>query len=158
MPVKTGVDLVWIPLPSIVAKAYFATAERAADMLDPMYDAVEVVQGQIEANFDVEGRPAKWAPLSEATIGLRQEAGFPGEHPILVRTGALKDAVTSASAWDIEASGQTVSALMTDPTGYGSYHISGTIYMPIRDWSYVDDEALDEIEQLFMEWVTQDFE
>jgi len=157
MPVRLGIDVVWTPLPAVVANAYFATAEYAANMLDPMYDAVELVRGQILENFDVEGRPARWEPLSEATVGIREETGFPGEHPILERTSALKTGATSAAAWDIEHSGQTITAVFLDPTGYGSFHITGTIYMPIRDWSYVDDEALDEIESVFMEYVTQEW-
>jgi len=156
VPVRVGIDVVWIPLPEIVAHAYFATAERAANMLEPMYEAVEVVRGQIETNFDVEGRPAKWEPLSEATLFLREYEGYQSG-PILQRSGTLKSGATSAAAWDIDSSGQVVSAIMMDPTGYGHFHVEGTVFQPIRDYTYVDDEALDEIDNLFLDWVTEEF-
>lgn len=44
--------------------------------------------GSIQRNFKVEGRPVRWAALSQSTIRQRLRLGF-GSGPILYRTGAL---------------------------------------------------------------------
>jgi hypothetical protein len=42
-------------------------------------------------NFRSEGsRVGKWPQLSDFTMDVREEQGFPGAHPILERSGALK--------------------------------------------------------------------
>ncbi|AKL88187.1 hypothetical protein GMA3_10 [Gordonia phage GMA3] len=38
----------------------------------------------------------KWAPLAESTISFRESLGYGGAHPINVRTGGLRDSMTSA--------------------------------------------------------------
>lgn len=48
---------------------------------------------------DVSG---KWAPLAEATIEIREHAGFGGSHPINKRTGELEEYITQGS-FDIQA-------------------------------------------------------
>ena len=35
-----------------------------------------------------------WAPLAASTVAIRQGMGFPGEHPINIRTGDLYDYIT----------------------------------------------------------------
>ncbi|MGB0935030.1 MAG: phage virion morphogenesis protein [Alphaproteobacteria bacterium] len=39
----------------------------------------------------IDGEP--WKQLSPATVLIRQWGGFPGQHPILVRTGFLSDTI-----------------------------------------------------------------
>lgn len=57
-----------------------------------------------QQNFDDEGGAfgkgawAQWAPLRPATVRDRQRLGFPGAHPILVRTGDLMESVTVRGA------------------------------------------------------------
>lgn len=50
------------------------------------------LQRRIALRFDREGDDAsgKWAQLAAATIHMRQAQGFPGAHPINVRTGGMK--------------------------------------------------------------------
>lgn len=36
----------------------------------------------------------KWAPLQDATVEIRQKAGFGGDHPINKRTGELEEYIT----------------------------------------------------------------
>ena len=45
--------------------------------------------------FDAEMAPngSKWEPLDTATIQRRARGGFPGDHPILRRTGTLRDSI-----------------------------------------------------------------
>lgn len=39
-----------------------------------------------------------WLPLASATVTIREASGFPGEHPINVRTGELEDYITGGAA------------------------------------------------------------
>ena len=63
------------------------------DLHEPLNDSADYMLDSIHANFEVEGRRAKWAPLAKFTVKDRLASGFPGEHPILQRTGRLKDSI-----------------------------------------------------------------
>jgi len=137
-------------MPEIIASAYFMVSERAQQLVDPLRDATAIVAQEIEENFAAEGRPDHWEALAESTVLVRGTDG-----PILTRTGELRSAVTSTSAWSVGGSGSDAEALLTDPTGYGGYHVEGTSRMPARDYTYVGDDALENIDELFLNWVAE---
>lgn len=57
-------------------------------------------QGYAE-NFSREGSAAGgWRALAEATVAERRRLGFPGEHPILRRSGALRASFIQPGATD----------------------------------------------------------
>lgn len=181
MTVRLGLEFVWIPQPAIVAEAYFATAERAQQLQVPMREATEIAATEIEANFDAEGRPEHWAPLAPGTVNTRVKAdiagvggtesfklgtsefqsrifsGFASAVKILNRTGALKGAAVDPNSWAIGGSGQDTVAVLQDPTGYGGYHVEGTSKMPQRDYTYISEQAQEEIEELFLDFITAEF-
>lgn len=181
MPVTLGLEFVWIPQPAIVAEAYFATAERAQQLEIPMREATEIAATEIEANFDAEGRPTHWTPLAPGTIQTRVKAdikgvggtesfrlgtaefqerifsGFASAVKILNRTGTLKGAAVNPDSWAIGGSGQDTVAVLQDPTGYGGYHVEGTSKMPQRDYTYISDQAQEEIGELFLDFITAEF-
>jgi phage gpG-like protein len=178
MPVRLGLEFVWIPAPAIVAELFFAPAERAQQLDEPMKEATEIVATEIDLNFEVEGRPTHWAPLAPGTIQTRvmgdikgvggtesfregtsefQErifGGFASAVKILTRTGTLREGATNPDSWAIGGSGQDVVAALQDPTGYGGYHIEGTSKMPQRDYTYISEAAQDEIENLFIDFIS----
>ncbi len=50
-----------------------------------------------DRNFRTEGgEVGGWADLAQRTVAEREERGFGGEHPILIRYGGLQDAVTTS--------------------------------------------------------------
>lgn len=51
-----------------------------------------ILRARTEARFEAEGDDVsgKWASLKPYTVDQRRSQGFPGEHPINVRTGAMK--------------------------------------------------------------------
>lgn len=61
-------------------------AEFLVETVDP------ILRHSIEERFAAEGDAASgpWQPLTEATVAIRESKGFPGAHPINVRTGAMK--------------------------------------------------------------------
>jgi hypothetical protein len=182
---RFSLELVWVPLPAFTANVYFMMAARAQQLVNPLREAIELVSTEIDMNFMQEGRPASWAPLAESTIshrlsgalggpaatgvgtvredidlgtleyGAQIMAALMGDVKILQRTGTLRDAATDPSSWVIEASGNQAVAVLQDVVGYGHFHVEGTEYMPMRDWTYVSDEALDEAMEYWADWVTE---
>jgi phage gpG-like protein len=181
VPVQLGLEFVWIPQPAIVAEAYFATAERAQQLMEPMREATEIAATEIDLNFEVEGRPTHWAPLAAGTIRTRvmgdikgvggsesfsegtsefQErifSGFASAVKILTRTGTLREAAVNPGSWAIGGSGQDTVAVLQDPTGYGGFHVEGTSKMPQRDYTYISEAAQDEIGELFLDFIAAEF-
>lgn len=60
----------------------------------------EYLRGRIRSRFASEGDDVSgpWAALKEATVTMREEAGYPGDHPINRRTGEMYDYLTSGPA------------------------------------------------------------
>lgn len=60
----------------------------------------DFVKGRIRQRFAQEGDDVsgQWMPLKEATVAMRESAGYPGEHPINVRTGEMYNLLTSGPA------------------------------------------------------------
>ncbi len=63
----------------------------ADELVRPLIDFVREVG--INEIFDREGIPS-WALLALPTVKQRLRLGFPGTHPILVRTGSLRASLT----------------------------------------------------------------
>lgn len=84
-------------------------------------------------------------------------SGLQSDMQILVATGALHDGSQSPGNWNRRDFGtQSKSIDLAGPTDYAQYHISGTIHMPIRDWSYVSDEGITEMQTILADWVMSD--
>jgi len=182
VPVRLGLEFVWIPAPTIVANAYFAAAEAARTLEIPMEEATEIIATEIDLNFEMEGRPEHWAPLSAATMHQRVMGtisggggletfrlgtsewqaqifgAFAGSMKILTRTGTLRMGATEPRSWEVSSSGQTTIATLYDPTGYGHYHLTGTSIMPVRDYTYISEEAQEEIGELFLDYIEEAWE
>lgn len=155
MPGRFSLDFVAIPQPALVARGYFIAADKLNQLPEPLLRASEVVSREIEINFEAEGRPP-WDALEAATSERKSQLGL--DPRILRATGELFEAVTSPDAWDIGMEGSTqAAALLRDTTDHGTFHITGTSFMPARDWSFVPDDALDRIEEVFYEWLEEAF-
>lgn len=61
--------------------------QRMSDMEPVMAEIGEIVQASIQQNFQEEGRPNKWEPLSDVTKKIRRALGR-GRGRILNRSGA----------------------------------------------------------------------
>lgn len=63
------------------------------------YNITPYIQGRVQRRFEMEGDDVSgpWAPLADATVRMREDAGFPGEHPINVRTGELERYISDST-------------------------------------------------------------
>lgn len=83
----------------------------------------------IEEGFELEREPrqAAWPALLPSTVARRLRGGFPGAHPILTRTGALRRSI------EIDPSGAGPFTITSDQRA-GPFHQSGTKHMKARQF------------------------
>jgi phage gpG-like protein len=147
VPERLGFDVVFNPNPTVVAQAFFASAQRAQNLVPPMEKIIEEASNEIAENFAAEGRPTKWPSLAESTIAKRGTDG-----PILVDTGELEAEATDPSSWAIVASGQSVVASL-NVRDDSKFHLTGTQFMPQRDWAYLSPQWDDFVDQEMYDWI-----
>lgn len=121
-----------------IAVQAFVTHNDADDMLRAIDKALEPVsmsaflrsqmlpelRRRARARFGNEGDEASgpWAELRPATVDIREAMGYPGEHPINRRSGALERWVTGADAAVAgystgDGTGAQMTWPATEPTG-----------------------------------------
>lgn len=78
----------------------------------------EYLQERIQKRFTSEGDEVSgpWEPLKPATVALREQQGFPGEHPINYRTGEMYDYVAHGPE---DFTGTMTVSVLTLPSGSG---------------------------------------
>lgn len=88
------------PTPASRAQAE-ETIRRIQRAISPPNKELEPVRRAIRAGFarnfeqEAEAETEKWANLSARTVREREQAGYPGKHPILVRSGGYRSSFTS---------------------------------------------------------------
>ena len=75
------------------------------------------VKERAQSRFAQEGDDVtgKWAPLADATVEIREHAGFEGSHPINKRTGELEEFITQGQIGVVSTPGLTVMTYPKDP-------------------------------------------
>jgi phage gpG-like protein len=112
----------------------------------PLKEAIQkVVAPSFRQNFDVGGRPA-WEELTPQTVARG------GSKP-LVRTGLLQTVAGQLNIWTID--GIEGMAYVDDlpRAQYGEFHQEGTSRMPARPWAVFQDQDIEDINELFGDWV-----
>jgi phage gpG-like protein len=105
-------------------------------------------------NFEQEGRPEPWAPLSDDTVERRGREGY-GGGPILTRSGALKKTVQQLNIWTITRTDATINGL-PPRVAYGMVHQQGGFGGGFgRPFLVMQPEDEDAIELVFNEWVAE---
>jgi hypothetical protein len=73
---------------------------------------------------------------------------------ILVDTESLMGGASDPANFEVKNIGANFwYADFADPTGYGGYHVDGTLHMPSRDWTYVSEDGVDRMAEFFADWV-----
>ena len=115
------------------------TAGARLSDLSPAWEQVGTALLQdFATNFAEEGGVfgklawAQWQPLRPATVQDRIRKGFPGEHPILVRTGDLMTSTTVRGAPNNVFEVGPNSLVLGTTDVKAKYHQFGTRNMPAR--------------------------
>lgn len=135
-----------------------ALSQPPADALRPLQ---QVIRATFAANFASEsGDGQKWAALAPMTVREREKLGYPGEHPILVRSGDYRRSFTEGehpqhySESEIAGGVWRVEEGSTDPRGdqleYGDFR---TPPRPVtRPGARGEGEIAAVLDQLFGDW------
>jgi phage gpG-like protein len=158
MPGRFSLSIQAVPEPAVVAEGFFLTREKLDEMVGPITEVAHLISREIEANFAAQGRPQGWEALSDATVARRGSS-----EPILHDTGDMEAAVTDPNAWKVTPTVRGATAVMDEsgfPTNsagdvYASFHITGTDFMPARDWTFIPDDAMAEADRIFEDFITE---
>src|SRR5688572_22754076 len=151
------VDIQVSPDLAVVVEAFFTAKERLEQMREPMLDAAQAYANAIRARFESQD----FEPLSSDT---RKSVGVRGSEFILVDTGTMEAAATSALSWDVVAGESKASAtfdpsLLASVAPYFRFHLSGTDFMPERDFLAIDEVAVERsIDLIFERFVSDSIE
>jgi phage gpG-like protein len=108
--------------------------DKAKNLRIPLKQCGILMLGSIDKNFRAEGRPTKWAPLSEMTLARRRKEGRGAK--ILQDTGMGKGSIVYNVMSDQEVQIGT-------PLEYMRIHqTGGSINLPARDIYPVNAKAL----------------
>ncbi len=130
----TGEEFVvaeWVPDPEVIAAELFKLANDLEDWTEPLTEARAAMIYDTELHFETQSDPygRQWTALEEEYLKNKLAAGFPDE--ILTRSGDLRKAATSESAWMITERDIIfrTEALPFSPGGfnYGAANQAGTI-------------------------------
>lgn len=130
-----------------------------SNMRTPLTDSVKkVVIPSIDANFEAGGRPP-WQPLSPETLERRAREGT-GERLLQV-TGAMRQAATQFSRWDVGTEEAQISNWPANQLIKVAVHNDGTDragpnrtnHIPARPFLLLQDEDADKITEIFLDWV-----
>lgn len=118
--------------------------------MDPFFDAVEMhMIDSITTNFEVEGRPQKWEPLSPVTVEMK------GSDAILQDQGDLKRSVNAQNSergklslklWAGDEKASFHQDVDMDPLD--QFGVTNERGMPFRPFIMFQDEDIDEIENI----------
>jgi len=107
------------PTIGMVAKDINKLGLELENFLEPLNAAVAYMTESIRRNFEEQGRPERWEPLSDYAVKIRHSS-----EPILVRSGRLKEVATSFSIWTITPTSASIRALPSF-VWYGTLHQEG---------------------------------
>lgn len=138
------------PNPMMVAQGFFMTSRRLSDLREPVEMGAKIVAEELAINFVVGGRPG-WKPLADSTVAKK------GHSEILIESGDLMEEVSDADRWAMSSGGNYAMA-QWEPgsahSAYGEFHLSGTRFMPQRDFMSMPDRVEDAILEIFEDWVS----
>jgi len=140
------------PDPLVVASALGHMADEVETDMGPMASSLAALMGSFERSFAEEG--PGWAPWSESyakSAGRRSHGPLPGQTEILTRTDDLRASMSDPLNYlvefdKIEFTGEAM-------PGYGDFHLTGTFKMPQRFFLNIDDDAKEEIQQAWLDWL-----
>ena len=79
-----------------LSRILMTTARKVSSLKVPLWRASKLILADVEENFETEGRlVGGWKPLAPSTVAGRMREGYGGEHPILQKTGALRQSFYS---------------------------------------------------------------
>lgn len=158
--IDDGIEFEFRPSIGLSARRIDTFGLQIQSFREPLKRSIQqVLAPSFRKNFEAEGRPQRWEPLSEATLEIRGSS-----HPILVRSGLLKRTIQQFNIWTVD---RTKAALLDLPQKiwYGKIHQAGygrrgsgqsrAAGIPARPFVMVQDEDYEAIDRVFDRWFAE---
>jgi hypothetical protein len=139
-------DFDWFPHPLIMAASWTSLAEELKDMREPLERMRTYAATIMPRNIDDQGG-GEWPELDSDTLD-RRSAGA-----ILIDTGALYSAVGDEGLWELGDEEVRMGGIPSPY--YAEFHLTGTEFMPQRDYAYFLPQDVDECEQIAWQWLDE---
>lgn len=143
--------VVWVPPLGGVINDFRQLSNDLKKIKVPIARSIEKVMiPSIQQNFNSGGRPS-WQPLASYTVEKK------GSEDILEETQDLKRAAGSLRSWRITDD----TASLDEVPEYGIYHNTGYFNVPFntrvpaRVWALYQDDDVDNIGDVFAEWIQE---
>ncbi len=124
---------------------------KAEDMSPVMRSIAGVMLDAVEENFEKEGRPTKWKPLSPATLAQRKREGK-DTGKILQKSGQLAASISTKAT--------STSAMVGTNKRYAAIqHFGGKagrglkVTIPARPYMLLTDEDVEEIKDVILRYL-----
>lgn len=164
MPIRITADL-------SAVKALLRDLTGAFDFTVPLERAGIILMRSTDLNFQAQGRPNLWEPLSEFTLEIRRTRTDPPpteSELILIDTGKLRQSYQRGGEGNVyeltPAELNVWSALeyakIQQEGGFAGVGFGGgshSIYIPARPHAMVQPEDAEDIEQTFGDWIGEHF-
>lgn len=145
-----AIDFEWVNLNLVVADM-LALGVDVRSFREPLTDSIrEVAAPAIRRHFDEEG--PGWAALSESRVQFKSRHQLRSE--ILQATGRLRQVAGQINAWNVTQDSAELANLQD--AEYGWVHQEGyePMNIPQREWAYLDESDLNQIENVFGRWIS----
>jgi phage gpG-like protein len=144
----------------------------------PLTRCVKWMGPSLTRNFDVSGRPVKWAPLADITIERKAKVGAHRPSAPLIRFGLLRKTVGQQKIWKIDGRDGYAAIESLEPADYGIFHQEGfegeeigkivsgsgvnavielaqSNNLPARPFMVFQEEDLKAFDRIFIEWIQE---
>lgn len=116
----------------------------------PMAQAKDIIVTAMKDNFAGEWDGTEhWQQLAPRTVEDRIRKGFPGSHPILERTGRLKNSING------DSNSESAEGYVDGRIPYAEYLNDGTSKMPARPYLAISAKDEERIEEAIWEHLEQ---
>jgi len=113
------------------------------DLSAPMKDISIYMKSSVLKNFEAQGRPERWKPLSPEYAEWKARHGYSSK--ILIRKHRLMQSISARS-------GTNYARIFTG-VDYGIYHQLGTKKMPARPFLVIQDEDVEVAKKILQSFV-----
>lgn len=141
-----------------VSRAFQVSERRAQDLSEPLRDIGDSLLETVQRQFDSQGAfglGRRWHALSPAYRAWKQQHFPDTAHLILIRTGAMREAMESEQALTVSPR-----RLVYEPRGeradIAAIHQAGEGHMPQRKIVAIPEQVARDWERAFLEWLRSD--
>src|SRR5262245_40180358 len=126
-----GITIDWNPEPIFMRLLFWHLAAEMENMQGGLEEMKSFAAAIMPRNIENEG-DGSWPPLSDATLERKTGSSM------LIESGEMLATLSGTDLWSVE--GDSLVAHNPGDPHYLSIHLSGSVFMPVRDFAYFNQE------------------